>query len=121
MKTLTCILCPKGCRLSVSETMEASGAGCERGITYAHDELTHPVRTVTTTVRIDGAHLAMLPVKTRDVVPKEKMRDIVSALSVLRVEAPVACGQTIAHDVAGTGVDVVATRSMPAVREGESV
>ncbi|MDR0589310.1 MAG: DUF1667 domain-containing protein, partial [Spirochaetaceae bacterium] len=53
-KTLTCILCPNGCRLTVEkkgERLDISGNQCKRGIGFAEAEITHPTRTLTTTVR----------------------------------------------------------------------
>ena len=43
MKELTCIVCPRGCRLKVDDNMEVSGNACPRGKIYAINELTHPI------------------------------------------------------------------------------
>ena len=55
MKKLICIICPRGCPLEIDEsTLEVRGNSCPRGKIYAESELTQPVRTVTTTVAIEG-------------------------------------------------------------------
>ena len=57
MKELICIVCPNGCHLKVDEEngYNVTGNKCERGAEYGKAELLHPVRVVTSTVRIEGA------------------------------------------------------------------
>lgn len=111
-RNLTCIVCPRGCSLTVRFDGEGriaaiTGNTCKRGATYAENECTHPMRTVTSTVRCaDGE---VVPVKTADVVPKEKMFEVMDALCTVVAPATVRIGQVILADVAGTGVAVVAT------------
>lgn len=112
MRKLICIRCPQGCRLQVDGDLNVRGAGCPRGVSYAQEELTRPIRTVTATVQLAGRSLARLPVKSRAPVPKEKVRDVVRALEGILVKAPVAIGDTVLADAAGTGIDIVATRSV---------
>ena len=68
IKDLTCINCPLGCTVSVTiedgEITNITGNNCKRGEIYAKDELTNPVRTVTSTARVDGADEYLLSVKT---------------------------------------------------------
>ena len=65
MKKLICIICPRGCPLEIDEsTLEVRGNSCPRGKIYAESELTQPVRTVTTTVAIEGAAIPRCPVRT---------------------------------------------------------
>lgn len=122
MPTIICIVCPRGCSIRVHgkdpDSMVVEGAGCRRGEKYAWKECTAPVRIVTTTVRICGGRHARLPVKTEQPVPKAKVRDIVCSLQEMQLRAPVAAGQTILEDAAGTGVRVIATRDMPKGEKG---
>ena len=57
MTSIICITCPKGCRLSVDEEngYKVTGNGCPRGEIYGKNELQHPVRVITSTVRIEDA------------------------------------------------------------------
>ena len=42
MANIICIVCPKGCRLTVDEnTLAVTGNGCPRGAEYGKNELTH--------------------------------------------------------------------------------
>ena len=62
MKELICIICPRGCHLTVDDELNVSGNTCPRGAVYAKQELTHPTRTLTSTVRVVSKTEAMLPV-----------------------------------------------------------
>ena len=86
-------MCPKGCRLTVDEnTLAVTGNGCPRGAEYGKNELTHPVRVVTSTVRVEGADICRCPVKTAGSVPKEKMFAVMDALDGVCLHAPAYCG-----------------------------
>ena len=115
-RTLTCIRCPRGCSVTVTLADDGSIAGvtgnsCLRGDKYARDEVTHPVRVVTTTVPVVGsATEKMVSVKTAGDVPKGRVFDVVRALAHVTATAPVHIGDVILADVAGTGIDIVATK-----------
>lgn len=113
---MVCIVCPMGCRLK-SEfngdgSVRVTGNTCARGEKYAAEELTNPVRTVTTSVPVSGGHTALLSVKTKNPVPKASIPGVLRELKGVRVAAPVKVGDVVLPDAAGTGVDVVATRSV---------
>ncbi len=115
-RTLTCIRCPRGCSVTVTLADDGSIAGvtgnsCMRGDKYARDEVTHPVRIVTSTVPVVGsATEKMVSVKTAGDVPKGRVFDVVRELAHVTATAPVHIGDVILADVAGTGVDIVATK-----------
>ena len=116
IRELICINCPMGCPLSV--TLEdgvvtaVAGNTCPRGDTYGRKEVTNPTRIVTTTVPVVGsATERMVSVTTATDVPKGKMFDVVQALADVTATAPVRIGDVILADIAGTGVDVVATKN----------
>ena len=115
-KNLICINCPLGCPLTVSmeggEVKKVEGNTCPRGEAYAKKELTNPTRIVTSTVK--GGTLAMASVKTANDIPKGKIFDCVKAIQHIELEAPVAIGQVVLANVCGTGVDIVATKNVPA-------
>jgi CxxC motif-containing protein len=54
----------------------------------------------------------MVSCKTREDIPKGKIFDVVEALRPVTVSAPVHIGDILVHNVAGTGVDVVATKEV---------
>lgn len=115
VRELTCIRCPLGCQISVTleagEVGSVTGNSCPRGEAYARQEVTHPVRTVTTTVPVLGsATERMLSVKTAGDIPKDKVRACMAELARVTARAPVEIGDVVLADVCGTGVDVVATK-----------
>ena len=115
-RNLTCIGCPLGCSITVrmegGSVISVEGNTCKRGDDYARKEVTNPTRIVTTTVRVSGGSEAMVSVKTRSDIPKDKIFDCVRALKNVKVEAPVHIGDVICKDIAGTGVDIVATKNV---------
>ncbi len=117
MKELICIVCPKGCHLTVDENNDyaVSGNTCKRGEVYGKEELRNPVRVLTSTVCISGSMLPRVPVKTTTAIPKGKLFEAMKVIDELYFEAPVACGDVLLSDILGTGVDIVATRDMPKV------
>lgn len=114
MKTreLTCIVCPRGCQLTVTFAEDGSialvsGNTCKRGEVYAVNECTHPRRTVTSTVRTaDGD---VVPVKTADTVPKELIFACMKEIDAVRAPEVVHIGDVLLADLCGTGVALVAT------------
>ena len=113
---LICIGCPLGCPLTVEMEGDAvktvAGNTCPRGDAYARKELTNPTRIVTSTVRVAGGRLAMVSVKTASDIPKGKIFDCVKALKDVEVKAPVKIGDVIVENVAGTGVNIIATKNV---------
>ncbi len=112
-RELTCIRCPIGCHITIElengEVRSVSGNSCPRGEEYASNEVTHPMRTVTSLVRLKNGRRPVVSVKTRADVPKEKMMDVVKALKEIELTAPVKIGDIAAENVADTGVDVIVT------------
>jgi hypothetical protein len=54
----------------------------------------------------------VVSVRTRGDVPKERVLDVARALCRVQLTAPVQAGDVVIPNVLGTGVDVVATRSV---------
>jgi len=113
MKNIICTLCPKGCHLSVDlENKIVEGNGCIRGKDYGISELTAPMRTLTSTVKIEGAIYRRCPVKSSRDVPRELVPEIMKLLDGVNLTAPVALGDKILKNVLDTGADIVVTKSM---------
>ena len=112
----TCICCPLGCRVEVAldengQVSEVSGYTCKRGADYAAQEAVAPERMVTAVLPVSGC-LEPVSAKTQRPVPKAAMKDVLAAVAALRLDAPVAAGDVLIEDVCGTGVAVVATKSV---------
>ena len=122
-KRVRCILCPNGCELEVTadgvpteETIGVEGNLCTKGIGYALEELIRPKRTLTTSVLVENGVERVTSVKTAQPVPRERIVAVREALRGVRVRAPVAIGDVVARDVAGTSADVVVTRAVERAR-----
>lgn len=111
---LICIGCPMGCPLTIekegNEIISVSGNTCPRGDAYARKELTNPTRIVTSTVPVTGSDIERISVKTKEDIPKGKIFECVKELKSVVAKAPVAIGDVVLANVAGTGVDVIATK-----------
>lgn len=117
--TYLCIGCPLGCRLEVEEDdeheiVEVRGHSCKKGERFARQEHVDPRRMLTTTVAVTGGRLARLPVRTTDTIPKDLVMPLCELLRTVAVAAPVSMGGVVLADALGTGVDVVASRDLPA-------
>ena len=119
IRELTCIGCPMGCQMRVTmeagEIRQVEGNTCKKGDVYARKEVTNPTRIVTTTVRVSGGRLPVVPCKTGSDIPKDRIFDCVRALRDLTVAAPIHIGDILLPDVCGTGVDIIATADMEKV------
>ena len=115
-KELICIRCPLGCAIEVAmdngSILEIKGNTCKRGEDYVRKEITNPVRTVTSTVRIAGIDDMMVSVKTQKDIPKGKIMDCTKALKDIKVPLPVHIGDVIIENVAGTGVSIIAAKTI---------
>lgn len=114
-----CTGCPLGCRLEVDavdgDVIEVRGFTCRRGERYGRQEHLDPRRPLSTTVWVRGARVARLPVRSAEAVPRDRLLEVAEALRGVCVEAPVRRGEVVLADVVGTGVDIVAARSLPSV------
>ena len=114
MKELVCIVCPKGCRLHVDEQngFAVTGNSCPRGEEYGRNELKNPTRVLTSTVKISGALHSRCPVKTDRPNAKGKLFDAMREVAAVRLQAPVAVGEIVVDNIAGTGANLVAAKNV---------
>ena len=112
-KEMTCINCPMGCALTVTidgDNVSVSGNTCPRGAAYGKTEVTNPTRTVTSSVKVVNGN--RVSCKTQEPIPKGKIFDVMKEIKSARAKAPVKIGDVLISDVAGTGVNVVATKNI---------
>lgn len=116
---LICIICPRGCRVkahtSKNNTLTVTGNACARGKAYAESEIQNPKRTLTGLIKITNAPIPVLSVRTSAPMPKKDICRAARALQDLAVQAPVSMGEVIMHDFCGLNVDLIATKSLPAL------
>jgi CxxC motif-containing protein len=112
MPDLICIVCPRGCRIHVDENLNVTGNFCKRGDTYGRNEVTHPMRMITSTVKIQSEILVRLPVMTDRPIPKNQIFSVMEAINLAEVQAPIKIHDVVIKNVLGLGVDIVATRNV---------
>jgi CxxC motif-containing protein len=130
-RKMVCISCPLGCRLTVTweegSEIRVNGNKCAKGESYAQEEILAPKRVVTATVavavppasttqasaaRAIATTSRRLPVKTSAPLLKEHIPALLNELYKMRVKPPLSCGDTLLKDFAGSGVDLLAARSL---------
>ncbi|MCL0049274.1 DUF1667 domain-containing protein [Dehalococcoidia bacterium] len=115
---MICITCPVGCLLKVTHEgktiIKVEGHECKKGIDYAERELTDPRRMVFTVVRVRNGFHPVVPVRFTKPVPKAAIFKVLEVLREVELEAPVKLHQVVLADAAGTGIDVIASRNLPA-------
>jgi CxxC motif-containing protein len=123
--------------------IKVAGNKCANGESYAKEEILAPKRVVTATVAVTGpasdgwtstgrsgaartgaaqtgagessaSSPRRLPVKTSAPLLKEHIPDLLNKLYRMEVKPPLDCGEVLLKDIAGTGVDLVVTRSLKA-------
>lgn len=121
LREFTCIECPRGCRLEVSldgGVAVVSGNACPKGAAYGAQEAVSPMRTLTTTVTVEGSARRRLPVRSSGELPLSRLLDAMAALDPVVVHPPVVRGEIVLRDLLGLGVDMIATDDLPADQTG---
>jgi CxxC motif-containing protein len=115
-RELTCIGCPMGCMLEVSlednKVIDVKGNTCMRGKVYAEKECTNPTRIVTSSVKVRNGEVGAVSVKTDADIPKDKIMECIEELKGIVVEAPIKIGDIIVKNIAGTKVNIIATKGI---------
>ena len=114
-KELICIVCPKGCKVTVSEEngiFTTTGNACARGNVYGIQEAIAPKRMLTSTIKINHAAHARCPVVSSAPLPKEDLFKVLALLENITVTAPVVMKSVVLENVLNSGVDILISRSM---------
>lgn len=114
-----CTTCPSEYLLTVEVERDADGAvvevrsvtgnSCQRGDTFAHQELTCPMRVLTTTVAVSGGDEALLPVRTAEAIPLALHAQAMDLIRGLVVDAPIRMGDVILPNLLDTNINLVAS------------
>ncbi len=108
---LVCIVCPNSCKLTI-ENGTVTGATCNRGVQFAKDEVTNPMRTVCTTVATVFEECPVLPVRTDKEIPKNRMFDLIALTKGFKLDHKVKRGDVVMEKVLGTDANLIATGSI---------
>lgn len=114
-----CTTCPSECLLSVEverdsndalmEVRSVTGNNCPRGNTFAHQELTCPMRVLTTTVAVSGGDEALLPVRTVEAIPLELHAQAMDLIRGVVVDAPIRMGDVVLENLLDTNINLIAS------------
>jgi len=110
-KEFICIICPRGCRITVDEQGHISGNQCPRGKTYVETELRAPTRILTTTIKTRFSNQPRVSCKTDKPIPKEKIFDCMSQINKLTIEQSMTIGDIVIENILNTGANLVLTKS----------
>ena len=115
-KEVTCIVCPIGCKILVRtdgtsfEILE--GNKCKKGIDYARNEALDPRRMLASSILVENGEWPLVSVKSSEPIPKEKIFEVLTQIKKTKVKAPVELGQRLIENIAGTGIDIIATKTV---------
>ncbi|MCX7654638.1 MAG: DUF1667 domain-containing protein [Fervidobacterium sp.] len=117
---MVCIMCPLGCRLIVTLENDGeiivTGNKCPRGIEYGRQEMTEPLRILTSSILVRNGDIPLVSVKTSKPIPRRLLADIMKILKSTVVEAPVSSGDVLIKNVLDTGADIIATRNVERIK-----
>ncbi len=112
---ITCITCPVGCRMTVTlkdkEVVSVADNACRRGEIYARQECVAPLRMVTAVAQVEGSRVPV-SVKTASPIPKDKIMAVMREIESRDFRMPIIMGDVLIENAAGTGVNIVATKSI---------
>jgi len=123
-KTLqfNCTTCPSECLLTVEVERDVNGSvaavhsvtgnRCPRGDKFAHQELTCPMRVLTTTVAVSGGDEALLPVRTAEAIPLALHAQAMDLIRGLGVDAPIRMGDVVLPNLLNPGIDLIASMNI---------
>ncbi len=112
MKELTCIICPRGCHLTVDDNLNVTGNFCPRGAKYAVEELTCPKRTLTSTMKTNSSVHPRISVKTDKPIEKRLIEDAMKEIDKKVVKLPLKIGDILIKNICGSDSNIVATRNL---------
>jgi CxxC motif-containing protein len=113
-REIICIQCPMAChvQLTVNEAgdvVEVAGFQCKEGKLYAQQEYKSPCRVLTTTVRTGSRLRPVLPVRSKEPLPKDMLFQCMQYLDTIKVKAPLRVGDLVVSNILSTGVDIIST------------
>lgn len=121
-----CSTCPSECLLTVEVERDADGAvvevrsvagnSCPRGDKFAHQELTCPMRVLTTTVAVSSGDETLLPVRTAEAIPLALHAQAMNLIRGLVVNAPIRMGDIMLEDLLDTNINLIASMDIDRVK-----
>jgi CxxC motif-containing protein len=111
-KEMICIMCPRGCHLNVTKDLVVEGNFCPRGRAYGIEEMTHPTRILTTTIKTKSIKHPRISIKSKEGIPKGLLFEAMDKINHMTVENEVKIGEIVISNICNTGVDMIATKNI---------
>lgn len=115
IKKITCIVCPNGCKLTITEENEElfiEGNKCKRGREFGINEIKNPLRSIASTVNTIYKEMPRLPVRTDGLIPKNRIFNVMGEISKVIITEPIDINEVIIENVLNTGVNIISTSSL---------
>lgn len=121
---ITCVICPKGCSISVDWTeangekkiVSVRGNSCKRGEVYASQEVVDPKRVLTSTVKLINNELSVLPIRSSSPIRKEKLFEAMDEIKKTVIDRDIKIGDVIIENIASTNVSMISCRDAHKVK-----
>lgn len=118
LRTFTCIMCPQGCDITAVSRgeddwdLQVSGNRCPKGLQYVRQEMENPMRSIATSILVEGGVLPLASVRLTAPIPKGRIFDVMAEIRMVKRRAPVYEGDVVISDVLGLGSDVIITKTV---------
>lgn len=112
MRELVCIVCPNGCKMSISREgreIKVTGNKCPKGESFGISEAVNPTRTICSTVKTKFPGVPVIPVRVSAEIPKDKIFEVMGEINKVVVEERIGRGDIVVKNVLGLDADVIAT------------
>jgi CxxC motif-containing protein len=116
--TITCISCPLGCQIEVTKKgteWEVEGNQCKNGKKYAVQEVTNPMRSITSTVKTTFSDFPRVSVKTDGDVPLKDIFEYMKEINDITVDTRLKPGDMVKTGLLDSEVNLVATSDMTCI------
>lgn len=113
-REIICIQCPMACHVQLTisqagDVADIAGFQCKEGKQYAPQEYKSPRRVLTSTVRTEGCSRPILPIRSKQPIPKDMLFQCMQYLDSIKVKAPLKLGDLVVANILNTGVDIICT------------
>ncbi len=114
IKTVTCIICPKSCKIKIEEGNQIinKDISCSKGKKYALSEVQDPRRIFTSTVKIEHGDFKRAPVRSSKPIRKDDWKKAIDIVNNVKMKAPLGLHEKILIDFLEKDIDLISTRQI---------
>jgi len=119
-KELICVICPNGCELQADVLQEEDGLNvkdvtgnlCEKGPEWVKQEIVNPMRTISSSVLVEGGDFPLASVRTDAPISLKDIFQVMVEIKKIKMKAPVRIGDVVIKNVADLPCNILATRNV---------